>query len=85
MSERVKTSIRKTTRNGQAAVTITCDCATHAEGARSAILTSAATSDALSSLTGRTQAERIHGFVTMANHPARMIQLSNARKGIYPN
>lgn len=67
-------------RNGQPAIKITCGCATHPEAA--AILTGR-TAEAVDKLKGKTRDERIHGFVTMANHPARMIRISNERSGIY--
>jgi hypothetical protein len=68
--------------NGKPALHITCDCATHKDGARSAILTGA-TGTALAAKKGKAQSDRIHGFVTMAHHPAKMIRVSNERSGIF--
>lgn len=67
------TKTAKTTRDGKPAIRITCECATHPEGKHSAVVV------------GRTEfpADRIHGFVLMANHPAALIRKSAERKGVY--
>lgn len=62
-------------------MTITCNCKTHADGARSAKLTGPV-AEAFAKRTGRDRAERLHGLVTLANHPAKMMRIANARKGI---
>jgi hypothetical protein len=62
---------------------ISCDCSTHTDGARGALVPEA-TAAAIAKLSGAKRAARIHGFVTLANHPAKMIRAANARKGIFP-
>lgn len=74
------TKTENTVRDGQSAIKVTCGCATHPDAA--AILTGR-TAAAVGALKGKARDERIHGFVLLANHPARAIQISNARKGIY--
>lgn len=62
-------------------ITITCPCKTHTDGARSATLTGPV-AETFAKRTGRDRAERLHGLVTLANHPAKVIRIANARKGI---
>jgi hypothetical protein len=76
------TTIERVTRNGQSGIKVTCSCATHTADANSAVIFGAAAT-ALSKRTGRDRDERVHGFVTLANHPAAMIRLSNERNGIF--
>jgi hypothetical protein len=79
-----RTSIEQTTRNGQAAIAIKCDCATHPAGANSAVIVGAA-GPAVQALKGKAQRDRIHGLIVMANHPAKMISGAAARDGIHAN
>jgi hypothetical protein len=67
------TQTKMVTRNGKVAVEITCSCSTHPAGKSSAVVVD------------RTSfpADRIHGFVLMANHPALSIRMSAERKGIF--
>jgi hypothetical protein len=81
-TSKVEAKILQTTKDGKPAIRISCGCATHPANASEAVLTGA-TAEALSKRTGKNRDERIHGFVTMANHPARMIRISNERSGIY--
>lgn len=76
------TTIKNITRGCKPAVLITCDCATHADGARSAVLVGPA-AVALAARKGKAQSDRIHGFVTLANHPAAMMRKANERDGIF--
>jgi hypothetical protein len=76
------TKIEATTRNGQSAIKVTCTCKTHAADANSAVITGPA-APAIAARKGADQAERIHGYVTMANHPARMMRIANERSGVY--
>ena len=61
---------------------ITCDCGSHEPGADKARLTGLI-AETLATRTGKELADKTHGYVTLANHPARMIRVSNARKGIH--
>jgi hypothetical protein len=76
------TKIEATTRNGQPAIKITCTCKTHAADANTAIVTGPA-APAIAARKGADQAERIHGYVTMANHPAKMMRIANERNGVF--
>lgn len=53
-----------TAANGKAGALVRCTCRTHAPGRDTAIVSAAAYA------TGNIDAERIHGMVTLANHPA---------------
>lgn len=77
------TETTSTTREGKVALKITCPCGTHTANTNSAVITNAATIAALSARKGTERDERVHGFVVMANHPARMMQVANARKGVF--
>jgi hypothetical protein len=76
------TTIERVTRNGQSGIKVTCSCATHTADANSAIILGPAWI-ALGNRTGKNRDERVHGFVTLANHPAAMIRRSNERNGIF--
>jgi hypothetical protein len=76
------TTIERVTRNGQSGIKVTCPCATHTADANSAVLLGAVAT-ALSERTGRNRDERIHGYVTLANHPSAMLRLSSERNGIF--
>jgi len=76
------TNIGKTTRNGKPAVYITCDCPNHPGDTYSAVITGPA-GPALMALEGRKQEDRIHGFVSLANHPADMMRRAAERDGVY--
>jgi hypothetical protein len=75
------TETEQVTKDGKPGIKITCDCATHG-ASRSAIIVGA-TATALAARKGRDRDERIHGFVTLANHPAKMMQVANERNGIF--
>jgi hypothetical protein len=60
-----------TTPDGRDGYRIECSCSTHPEGMSAAIVAFPIT------------AKTVHGNVLMAHHPARPIQQSNARKGIW--
>lgn len=75
------TETEQVTRDGKPGMKITCHCDTHG-ASRSAIIVGA-TASALAARKGKDRDERIHGFVTMANHPAKMIRIANERKGIF--
>jgi hypothetical protein len=76
------TTMNASTRNGQTGITITCDCKTH-EGHTNVAFLTGAVADALARQEGKELTERIHGYVTMANHPAKMMRVASERKGIF--
>lgn len=61
---------------------ITCDCKSHADDARSAVLVGPV-ADALSARTGKARTDRIHGFVLMANHPAAVLRKAAEQDGVF--
>jgi hypothetical protein len=62
-----------TTHDGRPALKITCPCSTHPQGMASAVVVEAT----------EFPADRIHGYVLMAHHPARLISGKANQKGIY--
>jgi hypothetical protein len=76
------TKTEKVTKNGGVGIRITCMCGGHDSDKASAVIVGAA-ADAIDARTGKDRDERIHGFVSMANHPARMIRIASERKGVF--
>ena len=76
------TQTENITRDGQAAVKVTCSCASHAGHGNAAVIKGQAAAG-IAALKPAQRAERIHGFVLLANHPAPTMRARNARKGIY--
>lgn len=76
------TRTEQVTKNGKPGIKITCMCGGHDSDKVSAIIAGAAAA-AIDTRTGKDRDERIHGFVNMANHPAKMIRISNERKGVF--
>jgi ribonuclease PH len=77
------THTEQVTHDGRSAIKVTCDCATHDGHGNAALITGAA-GTAIDALRGTARDERIHGFVLMANHPAKAMRVRNAHKGILP-
>jgi hypothetical protein len=62
-----------TERGGQSAVEIRCSCPTHPEGMDRAIALGRSTFPA----------DKVHGWVLMANHPVALIRASAEHSGVY--
>ncbi len=61
--------------NGKPGILMSCDCKQHEGYGNKAIMVRGIT---------EMHADRIHGFVLLANHPAKMMRQANARTGLFP-
>lgn len=71
MTMKAKQTKTATTREGVSGYRIECTCSSH-EGHGNAAF-----------VPFEIKADRIHGFVPLANHPALPIRKAQARKGVY--
>jgi hypothetical protein len=72
MSKQAGITIEAVMHDGADYFKITCDCATHIGHGKSALVPFKIT------------AGKVHGWVTLANHPAPMMRKHNASQGVYP-